>query len=38
MAREIGVERSTLDKQLRRSPEKVLAAVMRWEREKEMKK
>ena len=37
MAREIGVQRATLDKQLRRSPEKALAAVMQWEREKEMK-
>ena len=37
MAREVGVERSTVCKQLKRSPEKVLAAVMKWEREKEMK-
>ena len=37
MAREIRVERSTLAKQLKRDPEKALAAVMRWEREKEMK-
>ena len=35
MAREIGVERSTLAKQLKNYPEKALAAVMRWEREKE---
>lgn len=36
MARETGVERSTLAKQLKRSPDKVLALVMRWEREKEL--
>jgi hypothetical protein len=36
MARETGVERSTLAKQLKRSPEEVLALVMRWEREKEL--
>jgi len=37
MAREIGIERSTAAKQLKRDPDKVLAAVWRWEREKEMK-
>jgi len=35
MAREIGIERSTAAKQLKRDPEKVLAAVMQWERERE---
>lgn len=37
MAREIGVERSTITKQLKRSPQKALASVMLWEREKEIK-
>ena len=37
MAREIGIERSTAAKQLKRDPIKVVAAVWRWEREKEMK-
>jgi hypothetical protein len=37
MAREIGIERSTAAKQLQRDPIKVVAAVWRWEREKEMK-
>ena len=37
MAREIGIERSTAAKQLKRDPDKVLAAVMRWEREREIK-
>ena len=37
MALDIGVRRSTVAKQLKRDPQKVLAAVMRWEREKEMK-
>jgi len=36
MAQEIGIERSTAAKQLKRNPQKVLAAVMRWEREKEI--
>jgi len=36
MAQEIGIERSTAAKQLKRDPQKVLAAVMRWEREKEI--
>lgn len=35
MAREIGVERSTACKQLKRDPIKVMAAVWRWERETE---
>lgn len=35
MARETGAERSTICKQLKNNPEKVLAFVMRWEREKE---
>ena len=35
MAREIGIERSTAAKQLKRDPQKVLSAVWRWEREKE---
>ena len=35
MARDTGAERSTICKQLKRDPEKVLAFVMRWERERE---
>jgi hypothetical protein len=35
MARDTGAERSTICKQLKRDPQKVLAFVMRWEREKE---
>lgn len=38
MARETGAERSTICKQLKRNPQKVLAFVMQWEREKEIKK
>jgi len=38
MARDVGVERSTICKQLKRSPDKVLAAVMQWEREGETRK
>lgn len=37
MARETGAERSTICKQLKRDPQKVLAFVMRWEREREIK-
>lgn len=35
MARETSADRSTICKQLKRDPQKVLAHVMRWEREKE---
>lgn len=35
MARETGADRSTICKQLKRDPQKVLAHVMRWERMKE---
>jgi len=38
MAKEIGVKRSTIGKQLKHDPNKAMAAVWRWEREKEMSK